>query len=105
MALCVVLVTLCVVFQWHYARVLCSVALCVVFQWHYVFNDGLKYMEKDWGYCDGYDRRFFTEIEAPLKPAGTRIHSCNTVITYILGFSLRSHDVNSSSPNPQYVRL
>lgn len=36
----------------------------------YVFPDGLEYAEKDWKYCDGYDRRFYTEICNGLKPAG-----------------------------------
>ncbi|XP_012313320.2 MORN repeat-containing protein 5 isoform X1 [Aotus nancymaae] len=36
----------------------------------YTFADGLHYDEKNWHYCDGYDRRFFTEIRNGLKPAG-----------------------------------
>ncbi|XP_072487934.1 MORN repeat-containing protein 5 isoform X2 [Notamacropus eugenii] len=36
----------------------------------YTFADGLKYKEKKWHYCDGYDRRFYTEICEGLKPAG-----------------------------------
>jgi hypothetical protein len=36
----------------------------------YTFPDGLEFAEKDWEYCDGYDRRFFTEICDGLKPAG-----------------------------------
>jgi hypothetical protein len=36
----------------------------------YIFPDGLKYAEKNWEYCDGYDRRFYTEICNGLKPAG-----------------------------------
>ncbi|XP_062930255.1 MORN repeat-containing protein 5 isoform X2 [Mobula hypostoma] len=35
----------------------------------YIFADGLEY-EEDWNYCDGYDRRFYTEICNGLKPAG-----------------------------------
>jgi len=35
-----------------------------------VFADGLEFKEDTWGYCDGYDRRFFTEITGGLKPAG-----------------------------------
>ncbi|XP_007474657.1 MORN repeat-containing protein 5 isoform X1 [Monodelphis domestica] len=37
---------------------------------HYTFADGLKYDEEQWHYCDGYDRRFYTEICEGLKPAG-----------------------------------
>ncbi|KAG7322965.1 hypothetical protein KOW79_014311 [Hemibagrus wyckioides] len=37
---------------------------------HYTFSDGLKYEETDWDYCDGYDRRFYTERCHGLKPAG-----------------------------------
>ncbi|XP_063554321.1 MORN repeat-containing protein 5-like isoform X1 [Gorilla gorilla gorilla] len=36
----------------------------------YTFVDGLHYDEKNWHYCDGYDRRFYTEILNGLKPAG-----------------------------------
>ncbi|XP_065068546.1 MORN repeat-containing protein 5-like isoform X2 [Rhopilema esculentum] len=36
----------------------------------YIFADGLKYEPEDWEYCDGFDRRFFTEICNGLKPAG-----------------------------------
>ncbi|MEE6504631.1 hypothetical protein FKM82_005277, partial [Ascaphus truei] len=36
----------------------------------YTFADGLEYKEKKWHYCDGYDRRFYTEICCGLKPAG-----------------------------------
>uniref|UniRef100_H2PTA2 MORN repeat-containing protein 5 n=3 Tax=Pongo abelii TaxID=9601 RepID=H2PTA2_PONAB len=36
----------------------------------YTFADGLHYEEKNWHYCDGYDRRFYTEILNGLKPAG-----------------------------------
>ncbi|KAJ1145909.1 hypothetical protein NDU88_012192 [Pleurodeles waltl] len=36
----------------------------------YTFTDGLEYKEKKWLYCDGYDRRFNTEICNGLKPAG-----------------------------------
>ncbi len=35
-----------------------------------MFADGLEYSDKDWEYCDGYDRRFYTEICNGLKPAG-----------------------------------
>lgn len=36
----------------------------------YTFADGLGYDEENWEYCDGYDRRFYTEICHGLKPAG-----------------------------------
>jgi len=45
--------------------------VCVVnFQGTYTFADGLEFQEKAWGYCDGFDRRFFTEVTGGLKPAG-----------------------------------
>uniref|UniRef100_A0A8B9F7R3 MORN repeat-containing protein 5 n=1 Tax=Amazona collaria TaxID=241587 RepID=A0A8B9F7R3_9PSIT len=31
-------------------------------QGKYTFADGLEYKDKKWHYCDGYDRRFYTEI-------------------------------------------
>ena len=40
------------------------------FQGRYTFADGLNYEEEDWEYCDGYDRRFYTEITHNLQPAG-----------------------------------
>ncbi|XP_056395381.1 MORN repeat-containing protein 5 [Hyla sarda] len=36
----------------------------------YTFADGLEYEKEKWHYCDGYDRRFYTEICNGLKPAG-----------------------------------
>ncbi|XP_019909149.1 MORN repeat-containing protein 5 isoform X2 [Esox lucius] len=39
-------------------------------QGKYAFSDGLEYRNKDWDYCDGYDRRFYTERCSGLKPAG-----------------------------------
>ncbi|RDD43419.1 MORN repeat-containing protein 5 [Trichoplax sp. H2] len=36
----------------------------------YTFEDGLDYDQTEWLYCDGYDRRFYTEICNGLKPAG-----------------------------------
>eukprot|EP00075_Anas_platyrhynchos_P037244 XP_027326497.1 MORN repeat-containing protein 5 isoform X1 [Anas platyrhynchos] len=36
----------------------------------YTFADGLEYQDEKWHYCDGYDRRFYTEICSGLKPAG-----------------------------------
>jgi len=36
----------------------------------YTFADGLVYDEENWEYCDGYDRRFYTEITGSLMPAG-----------------------------------
>ena len=40
-------------------------------QGKYTFADGLVFEEENWEYCDGYDRRFYTEICNGLKPAGT----------------------------------
>ncbi|XP_061071845.1 MORN repeat-containing protein 5 isoform X1 [Conger conger] len=39
-------------------------------QGKYTFADGLEYQESDWEYCNGHDRRFYTEICNGLKPAG-----------------------------------
>ncbi len=39
-------------------------------QGQYTFPDGLTYDAEDWKYCDGYDRRFYTETLHGLKPAG-----------------------------------
>jgi hypothetical protein len=41
-----------------------------LFKGKYIFADGLEYSDKNWEYCDGYDRRFYTEICNGLKPAG-----------------------------------
>ncbi|XP_009074398.1 PREDICTED: MORN repeat-containing protein 5 [Acanthisitta chloris] len=42
----------------------------VATQGKYVFADGLEYDDKKWNYCDGYDRRFYTEICSGFKPPG-----------------------------------
>ncbi|CAL9683760.1 unnamed protein product [Knipowitschia caucasica] len=34
------------------------------------FEDGLQYHDRDWDYCDGYDRRFYSERCHRLRPAG-----------------------------------
>uniref|UniRef100_A0A8C5ET49 MORN repeat-containing protein 5 n=1 Tax=Gouania willdenowi TaxID=441366 RepID=A0A8C5ET49_GOUWI len=34
------------------------------------FADGLQYEESDWEYCNGYDRRFYSERCNGLRPAG-----------------------------------
>ncbi|XP_034752648.1 MORN repeat-containing protein 5 isoform X1 [Etheostoma cragini] len=39
-------------------------------QGSFTFADGLQYQEKDWDYCDGYDRRFYSERCNGLRPAG-----------------------------------
>lgn len=44
-----------------------------VLQGKYTFADGLQYKDKKWYYCDGYDRRFYTEICSGLKPPGTEL--------------------------------
>ncbi|XP_004423452.1 PREDICTED: MORN repeat-containing protein 5 [Ceratotherium simum simum] len=42
----------------------------LVVKGRYTFADGLQYDGENWHYCDGYDRRFYTEICYGLKPAG-----------------------------------
>ncbi|XP_056289044.1 MORN repeat-containing protein 5 isoform X1 [Pseudoliparis swirei] len=39
-------------------------------QGSYTFADGLQYQEKDWDYCDGKDRRFYSERCNGLRPPG-----------------------------------
>ncbi|KAM9793335.1 MORN repeat-containing protein 5 [Syngnathus typhle] len=39
-------------------------------QGSFTFADGLPYQEKEWDYCDGNDRRFYTERCNGLRPAG-----------------------------------
>ncbi|XP_022061874.1 MORN repeat-containing protein 5 [Acanthochromis polyacanthus] len=39
-------------------------------QGSFTFADGLQYQEKDWDYCDGYNRRFYSERCNGLRPAG-----------------------------------
>ena len=40
----------------------------------YTFKDGLKYEEDGWEYCDGLDRRFYSEICNGIKPAGMYVN-------------------------------
>lgn len=42
-------------------------------QGQFTFADGLEYQPKDWDYCDGFDRRFYTEICNGLRPAGEKL--------------------------------
>ncbi|XP_035463241.1 MORN repeat-containing protein 5 isoform X1 [Scophthalmus maximus] len=39
-------------------------------QGSFTFADGLQYHEQDWDYCDGNDRRFYSERCNGLRPAG-----------------------------------
>lgn len=48
-------------------------ALKLVLQGKFTFADGLEYDEEKWHYCDGYDRRFYTEICSGFKPPGTEL--------------------------------
>ncbi|XP_065916479.1 MORN repeat-containing protein 5-like [Dysidea avara] len=36
----------------------------------YIFKEGLKYEADSWQYCDGIDRRFYSEVCNGLQPAG-----------------------------------
>ncbi|PWA26770.1 hypothetical protein CCH79_00000807, partial [Gambusia affinis] len=44
----------------------------------FFFPDGLEYRDKNWDYCDGYDRRFYTERCFGFIPPGetqlTNVH-------------------------------
>ncbi|XP_054896404.1 MORN repeat-containing protein 5 isoform X1 [Poeciliopsis prolifica] len=44
----------------------------------FIFPDGLEYRDKHWDYCDGYDRRFYTERCYGFIPPGetqlTNVH-------------------------------
>ncbi|KAL5013015.1 hypothetical protein ScPMuIL_011566 [Solemya velum] len=51
----------------------------IAVQGEYTFADGLEYREDGWQYCDGYDRRFFTETCGGLKPAGVGSQLTNRV--------------------------
>ncbi|XP_029372247.1 MORN repeat-containing protein 5 [Echeneis naucrates] len=52
-------------------------------QGSYTFADGLQYQEKDWDYCNGYDRRFYSERCNGLRPAGeshqTDVHPAHII--------------------------
>ncbi|XP_044190026.1 MORN repeat-containing protein 5 isoform X1 [Thunnus albacares] len=39
-------------------------------QGSFTFADGLQYQETDWDYCNGFDRRFYSERCNGLRPAG-----------------------------------
>ena len=47
-----------------------NIWIYILFQGKYTFADGLRYEEENWEYCDGYDRRFYTETQSGLQPAG-----------------------------------
>ncbi|NXD26325.1 MORN5 protein, partial [Spelaeornis formosus] len=44
--------------------------VCDITKGKYAFADGLEYEKEKWRYCDGYDRRFYTEISSGFKPPG-----------------------------------
>ena len=47
-------------------------------QGKYTFSDGLEYAENKWEYCDGVDRRFYTEVCNGIKPAGEYLQHTHT---------------------------
>lgn len=58
------------------------------------FHDGLEYSEGEWTYCDGSDRKFYTERINGLNPAGDEhahisiplpFHVCPTCFCYLSG--------------------
>ena len=51
----------------------------------YTFSDGLQYEESDWRYCDGVDRRFWTEVCHGIKPAGMGMRLHGIIISMIDG--------------------
>ncbi|XP_029941485.1 MORN repeat-containing protein 5 [Salarias fasciatus] len=52
-------------------------------QGKFTFADGLQFEEKNWDYCDGYDRRFYRERCDGLRPSGesqiTNLHPPRTI--------------------------
>lgn len=52
----------------HYINSWTKCVCCT--QGKYTFSDGLEYKETDCDYCDGKDRRFYSERCNGLKPAG-----------------------------------
>ncbi|KAM6902139.1 MORN repeat-containing protein 5 [Xenentodon cancila] len=52
-------------------------------QGSFTFADGLRYQEKNWDYCNGYDRRFYSERCNGLRPSGesqmTDLHPPRTI--------------------------
>ncbi|KAF4745774.1 MORN repeat-containing protein 5, partial [Perkinsus olseni] len=39
----------------------------------YVFGDGLDFEDKDWGYLNNGDRRFYDEVKHGIRPAGASL--------------------------------
>ena len=72
------------------------------FQGKYTFADGLEFDEEDWEYCDGYDRRFYTETMKALQPAGKETTSGeqNFIIVFQSVFCLRCLACNNQ---PIYI--
>ncbi|XP_013859302.1 MORN repeat-containing protein 5 [Austrofundulus limnaeus] len=52
-------------------------------QGSFTFADGLQYQENNWDYCDGNDRRYYTERCNGVRPAGesqiTNLHPPRTI--------------------------
>lgn len=57
-----------------------------LFQGKYTFADGLGYEEGEWEYCDGYDRRFYTETCNGMKPAGTYLIAVPRYVLPVMTF-------------------
>lgn len=59
----------------------------------YTFHDGLEYEESDWEYCDGTDRRFYSEICRGIEPAGA--DTAMPAVAHVFTLALA---VNTSMP-------
>lgn len=54
-----------------------------VTQGEFRFKDNLLYNEEDWEYCDEDDRRFFSEWEHGVNPAGKLSSSLHTALYHL----------------------
>jgi len=69
----------------------------------YTFADGLQYQEKDWDYCDGKDRRFYSERCNGLRPPGWNSFICLCIrsLCQVTGVSSLSHSQTSHINEPE----
>ena len=54
-----------------------------LFKGEYFFNDGLKAELDDWDYCTEADRRFFSERQDGIEPAGESKHTNSGILPSI----------------------
>lgn len=71
----------------------------------FFFPDGLEYRDKNWDYCDGYDRRFYTERCFGFIPPGWNLCICSDSSFSLFSFLPNTHTHTSFSLKTKIIHI